>query len=106
MVVKLECLQNMKFYQCSQYGDVKDYFEGPMQILRWMGPGQGNRRVFQGRVQTTSVKIDILKYGHGAVMSILLCRRKVIMQKESLWMIPICMYMTRAVTQDSSYLGG
>ena len=39
----LECLQRMKFYQRSGYGDSKDYFEGGMQILQWMGLGEGSK---------------------------------------------------------------
>ena len=65
--VILECLQTIKFYQRSGYGDSTDYVGGPDQIVRWMGLGQGSRGASQGWVQTSSITINVLKRcGYGA----------------------------------------
>ena len=67
VIVILECLQTIKFYQPSGCGDSSDYFGGSDQILRWMGLGQGSRGASQGWVQTSSIKINVLeRCGYGA----------------------------------------
>ena len=72
IVVKviLECLQNIKFYQRSGYGDSADCYGGPEQPVKWMGLGQGSRGASQGWVQNSSTKINVLKKcGYGAELA-------------------------------------
>jgi hypothetical protein len=43
IVASLVCLQTMKFFQCTGFGELKTFFGGKSHFPCMMGLGQGNR---------------------------------------------------------------
>jgi hypothetical protein len=61
IVVAIVCLQTIKFFQCTGFGESKSFFGGPSMQLYMMGLGQGNRAGPPLWIQLSSVLINVFK---------------------------------------------
>ena len=67
MYVILFCLQNMKFFSRTGYGDSEDSYGGMHTLFAWMGLGQGSRGAPDGWLQISSPIFNVMKKaGYGA----------------------------------------
>jgi hypothetical protein len=61
IVAMLICLQTMKFFQCTGFGDSKSFFGGPCHEPYMMGLGQGNCTVPPSWIQLSAVMVNVYK---------------------------------------------
>jgi hypothetical protein len=61
IVAALICLQTMKFFQCSGFGESKTFFGGPTFTPYIMGLGQGNQAAPPSWIQLSSVMVNVFK---------------------------------------------
>jgi hypothetical protein len=61
IVAAMVCLQTMKFFQCTGFGESKSFFGGPSMQLYMMGLGQGNRAAPPLWIQLSSVLVNVFK---------------------------------------------
>jgi hypothetical protein len=61
IVATLICLQTMKFFQRTGFGESKTYFGGKNYIPYMMGLGQGNRAALPLRIQLSTVMVNVFK---------------------------------------------
>jgi hypothetical protein len=61
VVVALICLQTMKFFQRTGYGESKTYFGGRDLVKYFMGLGQGSRAAPPSWIQLSSVLVNVYK---------------------------------------------
>ena len=61
IVAALVCLQTMKFYQRTGFGDSRTYFGGPNLVKYIMGLGQGSRAAPPSWIQLSSVIVNVYK---------------------------------------------
>ena len=61
IVAGLICLQTMKFFQRTGFGESKTFFGGPSLLLYMMGLGQGNRVAPPSWIQLSAVMVTIFK---------------------------------------------
>ena len=67
IVAALLCLQTMKFFQRTGFGESKTFFGGPFCIPYIMGLGQGSRSAPPSWIQLSSVIVNVYKsMGFGA----------------------------------------
>ncbi len=60
-VASLICLQTMKFFQCTGFGESKTFFGGKAYFPYMMGLGQGNRAALPSWIQLSAVLVTIFK---------------------------------------------
>jgi hypothetical protein len=61
IVATLICLQTMKFFQRTGFGDSKTFFGGPRHEPYMMGLGQGNRAAPPSWIQLSAVMVNVYK---------------------------------------------
>ncbi len=61
IVAMLICLQTMKFFQCTGFGDSKSFFGGPRHEPYMMGLGQGNCTAPPSWIQLSAVLVNVYK---------------------------------------------
>jgi hypothetical protein len=61
IVAALICLQMMKFFQWTGFGESKTFFGGPFYFLYMMGLGQGNRAAPLSWIQLSAVLVNAFK---------------------------------------------
>jgi hypothetical protein len=61
IVASLVCLQTMKFFQCTGFGESKMFFGGKSYFLYMMGLGQGSRVAPPSWIQLSAVLVSIFK---------------------------------------------
>ncbi len=61
IVATLICLQTMKFFQQTGFGNSKSFFGGPRYELYMMGLGQGNRAAPPSWIQLSAVMVNVYK---------------------------------------------
>jgi hypothetical protein len=61
IVAALICLQTMKFFQCTGFGEFKTFFGGPTFTPHMMGLGQGNRAAPPSWIQLSSIMVSMFK---------------------------------------------
>jgi hypothetical protein len=61
IVVSLICLQTMRFYQWTGFGELKMFFRGKKFITYMMGVGQGNRAAPPSWIQLSAVMVTMIK---------------------------------------------
>ena len=61
IVATLICLQTMKFFQRTGFGDSKSFFGGPRHEPYMMGLGQGNRAAPPSWIQLSAVLVNVYK---------------------------------------------
>jgi hypothetical protein len=62
IVASLLCLQTMRFYQQTGFGESKTFFGGKKFMPYMMGLGQGNRAVPPSWIQLSAVMVTVFKY--------------------------------------------
>jgi hypothetical protein len=61
VVASLICLQTMKFFQCTGFGESKTFFKGNSFFPYMMGLGQGSRAAPPSWIQLSAVLVTIFK---------------------------------------------
>jgi hypothetical protein len=61
IVASLICLQTMKFFQRTGFGESKTFFGGINCLLYIMGLGQGNRAVLPSWIQLSAIMVTVFK---------------------------------------------
>ena len=61
IVAALLCLQTMRFFQRTGFGESKTFFGGPSHFLYMMGLGQGNRAAPPSWIQLSAVLVNVFK---------------------------------------------
>jgi len=61
IVAALICLQTMKFFQRTGFGESKTFFGGPLYTPYIMGLGQGNRAAPPSWIQLSAVLVNVFK---------------------------------------------
>jgi hypothetical protein len=61
IVASLICLQTMKFFQRTGFGESKTFFEGNNYIPYMMGLGQGNRAAPPSWIQLSAIMVTVFK---------------------------------------------
>ena len=61
IVAALICLQTMKFFQRTGFGESKTFFGGPFHFPYMMGLGQGNRAAPPSWIQLSAVLVNVFK---------------------------------------------
>jgi hypothetical protein len=61
VVAALLCLQTMKFFQRTGFGESKTFFGGPSQFRYMMGLGQGSRAAPLSWIQLSAVLVNVFK---------------------------------------------
>ncbi len=69
IIAALICLQTMKFFQHTGFGQSKTFFGGPTYQTYMMGLGQGNRTAPPSWIQLSAVMVNVFKQlGGGALL--------------------------------------
>jgi len=69
IVASLICLQTMKFFQQTGFGESKTFFGGINCLLYMMGLGKGNRAALPSWIQPSAIMVTVFKQlSLGAIM--------------------------------------